>query len=1295
MSGGAGRLLRSSSSSVLYLTEGDVMRPRSVLVFSLVALLLIATAAAGQSFSEWQDPENLGVNREPARAVRRVWAGQGAALAGDLSQARSLSLSGEWRFHWAAKPGERAKNFMELGFDDSGWDRIPVPSNVELHGYGSPIYINVGYPWGKAEPPKIPEWNNPVSSYRRSFELPASWEGDEVFLRFEGVASAFYLWVNGAYVGYSTGSRTDAEFLLSKYLRPGHNEIAVQVYRWSAGAYLEDQDFWRLSGIFRDLYLLAAKKQHLWNLELRTPFENGDLRKAKLELDVTLRSFSKASAQSKLVARLYDPAGKLVRVMDGPLTSLEPGTCRRISLSTKLDAPELWSAEQPSLYRLLLSSYDANHQHLESTAVDVGFRKVEIREGQLRVNDKAILIKGVNRHEHDPDLGHAIDKESMLRDIELMKRHNINAVRTSHYPNQPIWYELCDRHGIYLVDEANIESHGMGYGERSLAKDGRWLAAHMERSKRMVERDLNHPSVIIWSLGNEAGFGKNFRATAKWIKERDPSRPIHYERAGADPVSEIRCPMYASAKWLADYAIQRRGRPLILCEYSHAMGNSNGNLKEYWDLIYQHPELQGGFIWDWVDQGLRKEIPPLWSLPPKPPLRPGMRCFGNGDSVRAAVAYEADSRLDLQGPLTLEIRVGGMAPVRHGPLLVKGDTAYSLKQTGSKIEFFVHGVAKGAKQATWHSVRAELPENWGGDLRPIAGRWTGDQLELWLNGELVASKPYSGSISKNRFPIAVGNNAEHPGRWARADIREARIWSRALSEAELSGKGGDRQEGLVFEMRRQDMQRSAVAASNPHAKRGWFMAYGGDYGPPELPSDDNFCCNGLVSADRVPHPAMAQLKKVYQYVHCERLGSREKPSVKIINRYDFRQLDELVYGRWQLLGDGELLQEGDLAELAIPPGQSAIREIPLQALKAPAPLLLTLRVSFHSKRTTPWYPAGFELAWDEFVLSDVDVAQLEGGLDRNAAAVAIRVESKEGESVIEAGPTRWIFAERLGLLRSWSIAGQEQFQAPMRPSFWRAPTDNDRGSRMRSRLGAWRGLGAKWKAEELQHEQPAPDRHLIIARGSLGIGDAMLELRYEFLSSGELRLEQKLLPGTAKLPELPRFGVRITMPQACSQRLRWLGPGPQESYCDRKELKLGVYQSTPADEFVFEYVEPGECGNHVDARWVSLRGQKTGAGLLAIGLPKISFSALPWSSEELERAKHPFELPSSSVTQLHLDMKQMGVAGDNSWGAQPYPPYRLRAEDLVHPFRLRIKSIVSREIREQRLWYSNVNLERK
>ena len=572
---------------------------------SAIPLLALALASRAPA-NDWEDPQKIGENKEPPHATLMVYPDAVSARAGGRAASPYFqALNGTWKFHWAPRPELRPREFFRPEFDVSRWDELSVPSNVELHGYGYPHYSNITYPFAK-NPPFIRHEHNPVSSYRRTFTVPAAWQGRQVFLHFDGVESAMYVWVNGHAAGYSEDSRTPAEFNITKFLQPGGNTLAVEVYRFSDGSYLEDQDFWRLSGIFRDVYLISRPAAHVRDFWARTALD-ADYRDAVLELSVQLRNSGPApSAPGRIDAVLYDEAGSPAARITIPAPAVAPGGEIPLSGSVRVANPRKWTAETPNLYRLVIVWADAGGRPIEAIPVNVGFRKVEIRNGQLLLNGKAVYFKGVNRHEHDPDLGHVPTTGMMLKDIRLMKQNNINAVRTSHYPNTPEWYELCDRYGLYLVDEANIESHGMGYEPaRTLANKPEWFRAHMDRIERMVERDKNHPSVIMWSMGNEAGDGSNFQEASAWIRQRDPGRPVHYERAEEKPHVDVVSPMYARIEQIIAYARKKPSRPLILCEYAHAMGNSVGNLQEYWDAIESYPALQGGFIWDWVDQGLR------------------------------------------------------------------------------------------------------------------------------------------------------------------------------------------------------------------------------------------------------------------------------------------------------------------------------------------------------------------------------------------------------------------------------------------------------------------------------------------------------------------------------------------------------------------------------------------------------------------------------------------------------------------------------------------------------------------
>ena len=592
--------------------------------YRMAAGLSVLAACALAQVPDWENETVIGINKEPARATGVSYSSVDSAVqAYDLKRPEDAlkkwanspfyqSLNGEWKFNWVKQPSERPVDFYKVNYDVSGWGTIKVPSNWELQGHGTPIYSNVTYPHPR-QPPKIladvpshytaAKEPNPVGSYRRTFTIPKNWDGREVFIHFDGVSSAFYIWVNGEKVGYSEDSRTPAEFDISKYLKPGENVLAVEVYRWCDGSYLEDQDFWRLSGIFRDVYLHSTPKTRIQDLFVLTDLD-ADYQDADLKLTVTLENREAASVRRSVRATLVDAQGVKSELGASAVVDVASGLKSEILIEKTVKSPLKWTAETPNLYTVVVELLDAQGNVQEVRASTIGFREVEIKDQQFFVNGVSVLLKGVNRHEHDPDLGHALEIGSMIKDLELMKQYNINTVRTCHYPDQPIWYDLCDLYGIFIVDEANVESHGMGYGNETLARVPSWEKAHVDRNVRMVQRDKNHPCVVIWSLGNEAGGGPNFAAAAQAIRDIDLSRPLHYEQMNS--VCDMDSVMYPSVDWLINQGRSNSAKPQFVCEYAHGMGNSCGNLQEYWDAIEGSPRLIGACIWDWVDQGLRK-----------------------------------------------------------------------------------------------------------------------------------------------------------------------------------------------------------------------------------------------------------------------------------------------------------------------------------------------------------------------------------------------------------------------------------------------------------------------------------------------------------------------------------------------------------------------------------------------------------------------------------------------------------------------------------------------------------------
>ncbi|MCD6286748.1 MAG: DUF4981 domain-containing protein, partial [Anaerolineae bacterium] len=594
---------------------------------------------------DWDNPAVIARNRLPRHASLVPYVDVETALEGEQDTAAVVSLNGTWTFRLYPNPDAVPEGFFTADHDVADWSPIEVPGNWQTQGFGLPIYTNVQYPFPidprfggaiaamygqRPRPPRprniaerslpaeshsypltVPHDNNPTGCYRTTFEVPAGWEGREIFIRFEGVDSGFHLWLNGEPIGYSQGSRMPAEFFLTPYLQAGKNTLALEVYRWTDGAYLEDQDFWRLSGIYRDVVLWSVPAVHIWDVAVVTELDAAYL-DADLAITVDLKNLGVESVSGyEVEALLYNAAGASVVSTAGLLADgLAAGGTGKVALMAPVEKPDKWSAERPSLYTLLVFLRDSSGRVVQVERARIGFRKIEWKSGEIRVNGVPVLIQGVNRHEHDPETGHTVSVASMMADIRLMKRFNINSVRTCHYPDDPRWYDLCDEYGLYVLDEANIESHGIWDVPAKLPA---WHEAFVDRVTRMVARDKNHPSIIGWSLGNEAGYGPNFVDCANWLHENEPTRFVHYHPGYVDEALDVISLMYPSIDSLAEHATsstsaadETETRPVIMCEYAHAMGNSPGAFKEYWDVVRTYPRAVGGYVWDWVDQGLTR-----------------------------------------------------------------------------------------------------------------------------------------------------------------------------------------------------------------------------------------------------------------------------------------------------------------------------------------------------------------------------------------------------------------------------------------------------------------------------------------------------------------------------------------------------------------------------------------------------------------------------------------------------------------------------------------------------------------
>ncbi len=1022
----------------------------------LLVLLPNLIINAQESVPDWENPKIITINTEEPHASFYHY-NDHALDTPQETLSNYLSLNGTWKFHWSPKPADRPEDFYTENYDVSHWNDIDVPSDWQMKGYGYPIYTNIEYPFPK-NAPFIPHDNNPVGSYKRKFNLDKDWASKQVYIHFGGVNSAFYLWVNGQKVGYSEGSKTPAEFNISPYIKQGENDIAVEVYRWCDGSYLEDQDFWRLSGIERDVILYATNPIRFQNIISRASLDTEHYKNGQLELEVWVNAEQKAT-NLQIEAKVLDGA-KEIASLYGSLGTEEDGTGK---LTLEKDGLTIspWSAENPKLYDLQIVLKDSNGNQIDATTFKIGFRTSEIKNGQLWVNGQPILLKGVNRHEHDPVNGHVVSKESMLADIKNFKKYNINAVRTSHYPNDPLWYQLCDQYGIYVIDEANIESHGYGYNKgETLAQDPQFQEMHLNRIQRVVKRDINHPSVIIWSMGNEAGSGSNFVIPYNWIHEYDPDRPVHYERAGRvndsihykGRITDIVSWMYHEQNDVDKRYFERDNkkplseqRPFIWCEYSHAMGNSSGNFKDYWDWVRSHPRAQGGFIWDWMDQGL--------------------------------------------------------------------------EQTTSRGEK--------------------------------------------------------------------------------------------------------------------------------------YFAYGGDFEPEGVHSDENFCANGLMGSDLMPHPGLFEVKKVYQNVLFSKL---DNTTYEIFNENFFTTTEQYEF-KAILLENGIEVASQTLTFPAIEPQQKHKVNISFNH-NVDVSKEYYINVFGALKRDTPLLPKGEVLVSEQFKLQDGDISL---NILNEPHQIKTKTSKDEQSYTVSVGEYTYVFGKEGFGLNAMKKGDMNLLLEPVKLTFWRAPIDND--------FGAWNSWNAPKDVDYFGYRNAADKKVLIDfdhKKNKNGTHSFHYKFDYQDLQAtntiiytvnknGGLKISCKFSPEhPEKLKYMPRYGIVFVLDNQY-QNTEYYGRGPHENYIDRKTASfVGLYKSKVADFYV-PYIRPQENGNRTDVRF-ALFTNELGSGLNFVSEnTPFSFSAhhnpmSDFDSESNKKAqRHTTDIQPKKAVYLHIDYGQTGVGGDNSW----------------------------------------------
>lgn len=1247
----------------------------------LIAFMLNPFQSISQHSNLFADIENpivVGRNKLPPTAFAIPYATADQAFENNWEASPWFkSLNGNWHFKFAERLSERPDDFFKSEYQPTGWDQVPVPSNWEILGFGVPIYVNIPYEWTTdPQPPSIPREENPSGSYITTFEIPDNWRDRKTIIHFGAVKSAMYIWVNGHEVGYSQGSKLPAEFDISPYLIEGTNKLAVQVIRWSDGSYLECQDFWRISGIERDVFLYSLPKTDISDFFAKPTLVN-NYRDGQLDLEVELANDDdRRSPKLTVVVQLLGSTTNAVIFQEERKIRLKANEYTGLKFSTFIQNPRKWSAETPELYKLVITLKDGKNNTYQVVSCNIGFRTSEIKGGQLLVNGVPVTLKGVNRHEHDPETGHVISLSSMIEDITLMKQHNINAVRTSHYPNDPRWYDLCDRYGLYLIDEANIESHGMGYGERSLAKDPVWEMAHLERVRRMVERDKNHPSVIIWSMGNEAGDGVNFTACYNWIKQRDLSRPVHYERALLGPNSDIYCPMYASVDFIENYAQKKQDKPLILCEYSHAMGNSNGNLKEYWDVIDKYDQLQGGFIWDWVDQGLLKTSPEgiayfAYGGDYGPPGTPSDGNFcANGLVSADRTPHPALQELkkvyqyvDIKtiNPLAGRFHIFN----KHDFISLKPFyLSWAVKSEGKIV---ISGKIDNLLIEPRESQTIGLDFE-GLRLAPGKEYYVHFSMLTKTSDELVSADFEVASVQ-----IEIPNYEPLPPLSAR-EIPELNVVESTESIV-LSGSNFeivfDKNSGLMTGWKANGQQ----VIEKPIVPNFW-----------RAPTDNDF-------GNRMEQRCAAWKDASYnaQFMQLT-LTEIDQSNSAVSAFFSLPSVNADLELTYTINGLGEVTVESAIKLLEIPMPDVEIlvqskegfgKAIDFNALPAylqmndpgyvdlPEFTIETLIYPTHfSEMNAIWSNKNWGRGKLHYEFrNDGKLYAFIGGNENRAFDFNFRTNQWYMISLVYS-----IYDKSLQLFVNGELVqtiGLEHAEAVniFGESYMGNNSRNER--RFRGRMDEFRLWNRKLTAEEIrEHSQAA------VSGWEDGLllyfdFDKMEMMKFRATAGSNMSLDYVDLK--SKRPELPRFGVRFAMPGSFGN-MTWYGRGPHENYSDRNfSAYVDLYQSSVAEQY-FPYIRPQENGYKTDIRWMTLT-DNDGSGLMFDGLPLFSGSALHNSIEDFDQGtkqnyRHTKDIVPQDKVFVTIDLMQMGVGGDDSWGALPMPDYLIPANDYYFKFRI-------------------------
>ena len=1167
------------------------------------------------------------------------------AKKGDWDESRYYrSLNGEWKFLWTESPLKSPKDFHLPGFEASGWDDIRVPGTWQMQGFGYNIYRNVPMEFAPYNPPHVPVFFNPTGYYIREFEVPESWGNRKVILHFDGVKAGFWVWINGKYAGFDKGSMTPSEFDVTGYLVEGRNRIAVQVVRWTDGSYLEDQDMWRFAGIYRSVYLYSVPKIHITDFFVRTDLDESYTNAVLAIVCFLKNETDENTGKLRVKGILFDPEGKETAIFGGDIKTLRPDEHKKLMISKEIKKPELWSAEKPNLYTLVLSLENSKDEVIEIVEEKVGFRELEIKDAQLFVNGVPVTIKGVNRHEHDQEHGRTMSRELIEKDFQLMKELNINGIRTSHYPNDPVFYDLADEWGFYICNEVNAECH---YGQDYLAAQPGWENAFMDRTSRYIQRDKNHPSVIMWSMGNECGLAPIHYQMANYARAADPTRFVYHQTNdpnGDAPFADICGTRYPNPAMLDAIGDTTR-RPVILGEYAHAVGNSMGHFDEYWDRIYQYKSLQGGFIWDWVNQSILVDLVSsadrsVYNHQAILMGRPKVVKGHSGKAIQLSglddfVELTPHPKLNLTGnSITLQAWIRPGRYNGSNTIISKGNQAFALAQHHKdSISFSIH-------TDRTYKISACLPKDWSHNWHHVAGIYNGAEMMLYLNGERIAESLASGNIKRTRYEVMIGKNHESdhentPGFISNATFDDVMIHSVALERDELSFKGKEPviNEHLVLWLPFEEQHNN-----------GKFLCYGAT-------PYTSATMDGIIFADRTWQPESWQVKHSHCPVKAEALDP-ENGKFKIHNRHHFTDLNEITIG-WVLLKQGEIIREGEL-DLELPPLHEMEMAVPIKQDEFIEKGDYVLRLEYKTKYPMRWAEEGYEIGFDEFVLRSEEAGPAEK--TENIHTV-LMVSEEEDELIISGEGFSYAFDLSQGMLKQIRYGSTEFLSKSPQLKVSRPPIVNEISVWTRAEYATW----YEWGLDSLVHEvesvyyEKINDHELLVSvkTNSYTFIDRTLQFRnffnYKFKNDGILNIDHRVICSlefparrpSNDIPWIQKIGLEMKLAPEIKY-FNWYGKGPFETYPDRKTgAKTGIY-SMPADSIRMPYDITQGFGNHTDVKWLEIF-HSGGTGMKFESAEPMSFSIDPYSN--LEDSWYPYQLKRAANATLNLDHRVSGVGG--------------------------------------------------